>query len=259
MKAGWAPRSPQIAQILFLVGDAKPHDDYQEEPDTVETTAKAVARGIVVNTIQCGRLGGTQEAWQRIAAAGEGQYFAIAQDGGVDVIATPYDKKLSDLGAKIGATYLAYGGGGGAKGRSFRAGAASGQAMLESKVTTAAPSAAQADRAYNKALNSVAYNRSDLVQAVENGTVKLETLKKEDLPDELQKLPPAALKAAVEKRIAERKAIRAEILELGKKREAFLTAERKKRAAAQGKKGGFDEAVADALRKQTAKKGIRLK
>src|ERR1051326_6351765 len=27
-QAGWSPKSPRIAQILFLVGDAPPHDDY---------------------------------------------------------------------------------------------------------------------------------------------------------------------------------------------------------------------------------------
>lgn len=257
-KAGWSSRSPKVAQILFLVGDARPHEDYKEEPDVVDTTAKAVGRGIVVNTIQCGGLNGTQAVWQKIARSGEGQYFAIAQDGGVEVIATPYDKRLGELGGKIGSTYLAYGGGGGAAGASFRGGEAAKQSALEGRFAASAPVAAQADRAYNKALNMYSYNSSDFVQAVENGTVKLESVKKEDLPDELQKLPPDQLKKEMDKRIADRKAIRAEILELGKKRDAFLTEERKKRAAASGKSVGFDAAVADALRKQVAKKGIRF-
>jgi Mg-chelatase subunit ChlD len=102
--AGWSPRTPGIAQILFLVGDAPPHEDYQDEPSTASTTADAVRAGMIVNTIQCGNMPGTQSVWQAIAERGEGQYFAIAQDGGVQAIATPYDKELSELGAKMGST-----------------------------------------------------------------------------------------------------------------------------------------------------------
>src|ERR1700754_1838752 len=103
-KTGWSKRTPGIAQIIFLVGDAPPHDDYRDEPDTVTTTAEAVKAGMIVNTIQCGNLPGTQPAWQTIAQRGEGQYFAIAQDGGVQAITTPYDKPMAELGTKLGAT-----------------------------------------------------------------------------------------------------------------------------------------------------------
>ena len=90
-KAGWAPRSPSIAQVLFLVGDAPPHEDYGNEPDTVASASEAVNAGILVNTIQCGSMPGTDVAWRKICLAGEGQYFAIAQDGGVVAIATPFE------------------------------------------------------------------------------------------------------------------------------------------------------------------------
>src|SRR4030095_9143341 len=112
------------------VGDAPPHEDYQDEPSTATTTAEAVKAGMIVNTIQCGNMPGTQNVWQAIAERGEGQYFAIAQDGGVQAIATPYDKELSELGAKIGSTFLAYGGGEGEAGVSYRADKKQGQAAM---------------------------------------------------------------------------------------------------------------------------------
>ena len=65
-KVGWSPRSPNIAQILFLVGDAPPHDDYGNEPDTIASASEAVKAGIIVNTIQCGRLPGTSDVWKKI-------------------------------------------------------------------------------------------------------------------------------------------------------------------------------------------------
>lgn len=244
-KAGWSKENKNIAQILFLVGDAPPQN-YAQEPDVLETAAKAVRQNMIINTIQCGNASDTRQIWQTIAMRGEGKYFAIAQDGGVQAISTPYDARLGELAAKIGGTYLAYGS------KSYRSNLQSVQAQTEDKVLAAAPVTAQADRAMNKAINSMSY-RSDLLQAVENEEVKIEEVKKEDLPDELQKLSPAELKAEIAKRIAERKKIRAEILELSKKRDDFIKAERAKL----GKQDGFDAAVSTALSEQMLRKGIK--
>ena len=115
-RAGWSARSDNVAQILFLVGDAPPHDNYQDVPDTRATAAEAARKGMVVNTIQCGNLPDTRAIWQAIAQRGNGQYFSIAQDGGVQTIATPYDEQLGQLATKLGGTYVAYGGGAGAEG-----------------------------------------------------------------------------------------------------------------------------------------------
>ncbi len=251
-KAGWAKKNPHTAQILFLVGDAPPHSDYVQEPDVLLTTAKAVSQDMIVNTIQCGNETETKQIWQTIAQRGEGKYFAIAQDGGVQAITTPYDSKLAELATKIGSTYLAYGGGAGVAGEKFRAESAKKQASTESKVAADAPMAAQADRAMNKAINSVAYS-NDLIQSIENESVKLEDVKQEDLPENLKNLSTVERKKEVEKRLAERKAIRAEILELSKKRDQFIKTERAKT----GKQDGFDAAVSNALSEQMLRKGIK--
>ncbi len=153
-KAGWSKKNPNTAQILFLVGDAPPHNDYVQEPDVLVTTAKAVSQDMIVNTIQCGGATDTKEIWQTIAQRGEGKYFAIAQDGGVQAISTPYDSRLAELATKIGGTYLAYGGGDGVAGEKFRKDNEARQASTESKVAADAPMGAQADRAMNKAINS---------------------------------------------------------------------------------------------------------
>jgi hypothetical protein len=201
---------------------------------------------MIVNTIQCGDLEGTREIWQSIARRGEGKYFAIAQDGGVQAITTPYDTKLADLAAKLGKTYVTYGR------KDKRDANVAAQARAESRITTDATMGAQADRALNKAVNDLSYD-GDLVQAVENETVKIEDVKKEDLPEEMQKMTIAERKREVNKRIAERTAIRAEILTLSKLRDDYIAAERKK----QGRSNGFDTAVAAALKEQLLRKGIK--
>lgn len=243
--AGWSKWRKGLAQIVFLVGDAPPQD-YNQEPDVLVTTAEAVRKNMIVNTIQCGDMAETKGIWQTIALRGEGKYFAIAQDGGVQAISTPYDKKLADLAGKVGQTYLTYGS------KDVRARNITAQATVEVTVAADAPMGAQADRAVNKALNSYQYD-GDLVQDIENETVKLEAIKKEDLPENLQKLSVADRKKEIDQRIGERKKIRAEILELSKQRDAFIAAERKKK----GNKDGFDTAVAQALREQLQKKGIK--
>ncbi|MDT5296426.1 MAG: hypothetical protein QOJ76_3306, partial [Acidobacteriota bacterium] len=252
-KAGWAKSSSDTAQIVFLVGDAPPHDDYNQEPDTLVTTAEAVGAGMVVNTIQCGAEDQTRQVWQRIASRGEGRYFAIAQDGGVQMVATPYDARLSELGNRLGSTYLAYGGGAGRDGEDFRGAAKARQVRTESEVSGAAPVAAQADRAVNKALNKDAYV-GDLLQSIENGSVKLDDVKTDDLPADLQKLTPAERKREVEHRLAEREKMRAEIVTLARQRDEYVAAERKKHSGGQT---GFDAAVASALKEQLARKGIK--
>ena len=239
-KVGWSQADAHTSQIMFLVGDAPPHDDYREVQDTVTTSKKARQSGIIINTIQCGDMQQTTAPWRTIAQYGGGEYFAIEQSGGVNAIATPYDAELSQLGEKIGQTYLAYG-----KTDKRRAKQEK-QAAMESRVTAAAPAPAAADRAVNKAINSHAYDEADLVQQVAKGTASLGSIAEADLPDALASLKPEQRQAKLDQTIAERKALQARILELSKQRDTFLA----KQSRQAGPKTGFDASVAQALAKQ---------
>jgi uncharacterized protein YegL len=253
-RAGWSQSSARLAQVIFLVGDAPPHDDYKDEADTTVTAANAVQKGMIVNTIQCGNMSDTTRVWQAIAQRGQGQYFAIAQDGGVQTIATPYDEQLGQLATKLGATYVAYGGGAGEAGEHYRDAAKKAADSTEVSVSSVAAPSARAERALNKAVNSVAYV-GDLLQNIENGSVKLDSVKDEDLPADLRQLSPAARKDEVETRLAARRAMRAQIFALSKQRDEYITAEQKKLNG--GKQSGFDAAVSAALKEQMARKGIK--
>src|SRR5262249_8220082 len=139
-KPDWEQPRKGLAQIIFLVGDARPQN-YQQEPDVLVTTAEAVRKNMIINTIQCGNLSGTKEIWQSIAQRGEGKYFAIAQNGGVQVISTPYDARLAELGTKIGKTYITYGD------LVVQRRNYSRQVSVETKIIDGAELGAQADRA----------------------------------------------------------------------------------------------------------------
>ncbi len=73
-EGSWSKHASGMAQIMFLVGDAPPHDDYVKEPDCLTSTKEAVHRGIIVNTIECGDAVDTKQAWQQIAQYGSGPF-----------------------------------------------------------------------------------------------------------------------------------------------------------------------------------------
>ena len=93
-------------QVVFLVGDAPPHMDYQDDVKYPETAAAARQRGIVINTVQCGESDATARSWQRIARLGGGDFFQVEQSGGALAVASPYDKELAELSAQLDKTRL---------------------------------------------------------------------------------------------------------------------------------------------------------
>ena len=88
---------------------------------------------------------------------------------------------------------------------------------------------------------SLRVSKDDLVDAVRENRVDLEKVAQDELPEELKKMKPGERKSYVEGKSKEREQIRKKILEVSKKRDAFLMAEREKR-------GGKRDAFADASR-----------
>ena len=72
-------RQDQAYQVIFLVGDAPPHMDYNEV-QYPEIVAAALDRGIVINTIQCGEIPTTAAPWTQIASLGHGNFFQVEQE-----------------------------------------------------------------------------------------------------------------------------------------------------------------------------------
>jgi Mg-chelatase subunit ChlD len=249
-KINWSTPAADLSQVMFLVGDAPPHDDYNDAIDTLSTARSAVQKGIIVNTIQCGFSGETTHAWRAIAKAGKGEYFSIASDGGVQTIASPYDEQLDQLARRLGATFVPYGLGAGAAGAARRAEAAATARGIEMRVAVEAPMAAKADRALNKAINTKAYFH-DLLQDIENGSVKLENVDPAEMTDDLRSLSPADRQQEVEKRLAERRDIKSQIQSLSTQRKAFIEAEQRKKT---GERDGFDATVSRVLKKQLERK-----
>lgn len=244
-KVSWSTNR-SVLKIIFLVGDAPPHMDYTSAPKYPEVCQAAMKKDLIINTVQCGSIAETAPIWQEIAKLSEGSYAAIPQSGNMVAIATPMDAKLAELNRKIGTTLVAYGS------VSERRAVSAKQAASE-----VAPAAVTADRlAFNASVGKAVQGEGELLDSLATGTVKLESLKKDQLPAELQKLSGAELKAEIAKKQKERADLQVEIQKLSRDRDQFM-AQEQKRLAAGGKTDSFDQKVADMIRAQAAKKGIK--
>lgn len=247
-KIAWSQDS-KAYKVVFLVGDAPPHMDYQDDVKYTTSLEVAKQRGIVVNAIQCGVESGTKTEWQRIAQLGLGNYFQVGQGGDAVAVATPYDKKLAELSAKLDKTRLTYGS------DEEKAKEKAKQAATE-KLHSEASVESQARRASFNASASGAANRlgeKDLVEDVSKGRVDLSTVPKENLPAPLQAMAPAAQKALVEETAKKRDELKMQIDELAEQRAEHL---KKEVAKTGGAKTSLDQKIYGAIREQAAKKGL---
>jgi hypothetical protein len=235
----------KVLKIIFLVGDAPPHMDYPNSPKYPDLCREAAKKDLIINTVQCGDMAETKTIWQEIAKLAEGSYVAIPQSGNVAVISTPMDKELSQLNERISATLIPYGD------RKLQA-----EVHAKMAMAAAAPASAMADRlSYNSKTGKGVQGAGELVDALNESKLKFEEIDQKQLPTELQKLDRGELQQRVAKARTERADLQKKVMELSKKREAYILSENK-RLAAEGKGDAFDAKVAETLRAQAAKKGI---
>jgi hypothetical protein len=161
----------------------------------------------------------------------------IAQDGGVVAVATPFDKRLAEINGELTRSTVCYG---------TVAMQAEGQAKADAALKLAAPVAAER-AAFNAKKDQNAH--FDLLDAVKQNRVKLEEIKKDQLPPEMQKMTLEEQKAHLEKIEKQRAELHKEARELDTKRTDFIA---KKLAESKGK-DGFDQQVLEILRKQAKK------
>jgi Mg-chelatase subunit ChlD len=244
-KIKWSTDNKTL-RIIFLVGDAPPHMDYADDVKYPVTCEKACKKGIIINTIQCGNSPSCAKAWRDICTKAEGSYVQIAQNGGVVAVATPYDKDLAKLNGELSQTTVVYGD----KNARERDLARKDDAVKESE---AAPAAA-ADRAgfLAKSKGEGRVAAYDLIDNIRDGKVKLEQLKKEQLPKELQDLSPEKRKEYLDNLAKKRTELNKQIIDLDKKRNEFI----KEKLAKDKKTSGFDNQVLEILRKQAKKYDI---
>ncbi len=239
---------PEVLRVIFLVGDAPPHMDYQDDFKYQKSCKLANERGILINTLQCGRLEGTEDVWREIANLTNGTYAAILQDGGSVKIDTPYDDEIKRINVQLDTTIILYGS------RAEQANAAANKSVLASL-----SSEAMSDRSsyFNKSeAGSVIAGKGDLVVEVMNGRESLDRLDEKKLDPKLQAMAPAARQELIAKKIEERRVLQSELAALVAKRD---TAVAEKLKDLGGKEGVLELNAFQVLESQAKAKGYEFK
>ena len=232
---------PRTVKLVYLVGDAAPHEDYHDGLTMAGVLGDAHRRGIRISAIRCGHDEATLAAWTSIAQRTDGEVSTIEQNGGVRAaITTPYDADLARLNAELAKTEVHWGS------RAERAAAAD---VLATNM--AAPAVAQADRAgfYAAQAHHGGPTKQDLAAA---DPTALAAVAPADLPDEMQRMSPEERTRFVTEKRVRREAVLGEIKEASAKREATLKAAPAPRVSP----SSFDAKVIDSLRKAGASSSI---
>lgn len=234
-------------RLVFVAGNESADQD-TAKPFRTEAS-RAAERKIVVNAIYCGGADdGDAGGWRELSLLGKGRFASIDKDHGTVAIVTPFDKELAALSQRMNATYVAYG-------KKAEEGRARQEAQDKNAVGAGAPAAAE--RAAAKASGFYDNGAWDLVDRLEKEpTLDLATLKDDELPADLAKVPVAERRAWLEARKAERTRLQAEIKVLDQKRQAHVKAEMAKQRLSDG--AGLDRALKDALREQAGAAGFRF-
>jgi Mg-chelatase subunit ChlD len=238
----------QAYQVIFLVGDAPPHMDYNEVRYP-EIVASAKEKGIVINTIHCGEISTTVAPWTQIASLGQGDFFQVEQAGGAVAFTTPFDKEIANLSAKLDDTRLYYG----TEGEKDKMRE---KVAATDKLHEGASYAARARRGVFNASSGGRTNllgENELVDAVVSGGVDLSELEEDALPEALVTMAPAEQEAFVAGLAEERADLHRQIKELSQDRDAYLE---KKVEEAGGLKSSLDQKLYDAVKEQAGKAGL---
>jgi hypothetical protein len=238
---------PEVLRVIFLVGDARPHMDYQDDVKYPETCRLANERGILINTLQCGHLDGTEAVWREIAAKTNGSYAAILQDGGSIRIETPYDQEIIQLNLELNGTIILFGS------KAEQANAAKNTAVLSSLSAEA-----MADRSsyFSKSeAGTVVSGRGDLITEVLNGRQHVDSLDVKQLDEKLQAMPAPVRDEYIENKVAERRALQAQLNAVVAKRDAVVAQKVKELG---GKDGVLELNAFQVLESQAKEKGYKF-
>jgi Mg-chelatase subunit ChlD len=247
-RMSWS-RDQGTYRVVFLVGDAPPHMDYQDDVKYPQIVAAAAAKGIVVNTIQCGDFRDTVAPWQHIASLGHGRYFTVEQAGSAVAIETPFDARIATLAAELDGTRLYYG-------------SADERAAMEAKVEATdrlnqeASVAARARRGAFNVTSAGAGNflgDRELVDDVASGRVDVAAVPPAQLPAGVAAMPVDAQRELLAATAQKREELKRQIADLAAQRDAYIETQVE---ADGGAATSLDRQIYEAVREQAAPLGI---
>jgi hypothetical protein len=173
----------------------------------------------------------------------------VEQAGSAVAIATPFDEKIARLSEKLDDTRLYYGSEEDKEKQRRKLEAAD-------KLHAASSVESRARRAAFNASKSGAANflgEGELVDEVSSGRVDLSSIDKDQLPEPLQAMAPAAQAALIRETAERRDELQRQINELSQERSAYLE---KKVEEAGGARDSLDDRIYRTVREQAGRLGM---
>lgn len=234
-------------KLIYLVGDAPPHTDYDDGYDYRAIAKDAIRKGIRINAVRCGSDDGTRQTFTEIASLAGGDFSSIDQSGGMADVRTPFDEELARLNRALTETAIPWGD---EERRSLL--------RKKAEVNMAAPIEAQAERAGYFGLaktrgRAAATSDGDLLDDVTNKKVDVAALKPAALPEPMQKMDEGERKNYLAEKRKAREEVLNQINSVAARRDAYL---KNAAAAAPASKDGFDGKVRATMKKQAAEVGV---
>ncbi|MBC2838808.1 VWA domain-containing protein [Robiginitalea sp. SC105] len=234
----WSSNSGDL-KFIFIAGNEPFNQGRIPYESVLENAAE---QDVVVNTIFCGDYQlGVRTLWADGARRGRGDYTAIDHNRAIVHVKTPYDEVIIRLNQQLNKTYIGYGRMGASRKQQQAAQDANAAEMEE---------AVMVDRAVSKSSAFYSNESWDLVDAHARGKLDLAELDREGLPGNLQQMETGELKAYLEARRQERKAIQEDIQKANAKRAAYLSENRPEAES------GLQAALLKAVRKQAERKAF---
>ncbi len=201
--------------------------------------------GVIVNTVFCGSSEeGIRSGWKNGSDLACGRFVNIDHNSNHCEIDTPYDRTILDLGNRLNSTYVPYG---------YEGELKQGRQAVQDKLAEESAPAAGINRSVAK--SSSGYNSSswDMVDAYEKGGLKLESLKKSDMPSSMSNYSKSDVEKYVKGKSVERKKIQKEIENLNIKRRQYLDSKQQKNET-----DTFDSAVIKIIQDQAKDKKFNI-
>lgn len=237
-------------RTIFLVGDAPPHRDYDNDTPFEQTVKVAHASGIVINTLQAGQDGDTEKVWRQIASLNQGRYLQVGMEGDRVAVATPFDAEIAEISKAIDETRLFFGS------EEMRR-ELDGKVAATDKLHAEGSVAARAKRAtFNASVagKDNALGENELVDAVSSGRVDLYAIDQDELPEPMKTLSAAEQVKLVAQAAVKREELNSRLGALAAQRRDFVEQELDRSG---NKAASLDYQVFEAVKEQAEKKGLR--
>ena len=237
---------PDALKIIIVAGNEGADQDktisYQD------ACRRAIAQGIMVNSIYCGSPGDAEAtAWREVSMLADGAFATIDKDKAVVEIPTPFDEELVKLNVAINATYVVYGNEGWVG--QERQVAEDANAMQLGAGPAALRLECKAGLFYENA-------DWDLVDACTQKIVDLETIDEEDLPENMRSMTLVERKAYIATKQSEREKLSNQVSDVASQRDAYRLKEQMRLAIDESQSLG--SVLRKAIRAQASAKGVKF-